>query len=88
MTNTARTTAEVFTARAADLRAEICKAREAVENAAYRFEVLGSDTYIENGKTHFYPKGKAALTRLRKRQENLRRLEARLAATEAAIAAL
>jgi len=64
-------------------RVKIAHAETLVENAAHRFEVLGSDTYIENGKTHFYPKGKAALTRLRKRREALSRLKQSIALDEA-----
>lgn len=67
------------TERIASLKIEIAHAETLVENAIHRFEVLGSDTYVENGRTHFYPKGKAAQTRLRKREEKLARLNRQLA---------
>lgn len=69
-------------ARIEETKKEIAHAETLVENAAFRFEVLGSDTYTENGKTHFYPKGKAARTRLFKRRDELSRLKARLANLE------
>lgn len=69
--------------RIEETKKEIAHAKTLVENAIHRFEVLGSDTYIENGKTHFYPKGKAARTRLHKREAQLSRLNARLAYLEA-----
>ena len=75
-----------ITARIEETKTEIAHAETLVENALHRFEVLGSDTYTENGKTHFYPKGKAALTRLSKRKHELSRLKARLANLEADLA--
>lgn len=60
------------------LEKEIVRKKEQIENACHRFEVLGSDTYIENGKVHMYPKGKAALTRLNNHKIDLARLERRL----------
>ena len=60
------------------LEKQIVRKKEQIENACHRFEVLGSDTYIENGKTHFYPKGKAALTRLNNLRKDLEKLERRV----------
>lgn len=72
--------------RIEETKKEIAHAKTLLENALHRFEVLGSDTYTENGKTHFYPKGKAARTRLAKRKDELSRLNARLSNLEAELA--
>lgn len=66
------------------LEKEIAKAEVAVENAAHRFEMYASDKYVDysSGKAvHncLYPQGKAAKTRLFKREEKLARLRRRIA---------
>lgn len=62
-------------ARAADAAKAFAHAKVLLENAEFRAEVLCTDTYTERGQTHFYPKGKAALTRLAKRERNLKRAQ-------------
>jgi hypothetical protein len=69
------------------LRADLAHAEKLLCNAQHRAEVYTFDFYMERGRVCYYPQGKAALTRLRKRDEAVARLERRLAALLAAEAA-
>lgn len=67
----------------AEAKHEKAHAEVLLGNAQHRAEVYTFDWYVEDGKRHYYPQGKAALTRLRKRETKLRRLSDRLASLEA-----
>ena len=80
MTNTARPESPAVTA----LRADLAHACNLLGNAQHRAEVYTSDSYMERGRVCYYPAGKAALTRLSKRDAAVARLERRLAEAIAA----
>ena len=83
MTNTAATESPAVTA----LRADLAHACDLLNRAEHRAEVYTFDFYMERGRVCYYPAGKAALTRLAKRDAEVARLERRLAEALAAEAA-
>lgn len=79
---------EIRLNKISELEKRIAKAEVAVENAAHRFEMYASDKFVDysSGKAvHncLYPQGKAARTRLFKREEKLARLRRWLAEARA-----
>jgi len=66
------------------LRADLAHACDLQERAQHRAEVYTFDWYMDRGRVCYYPAGKAALTRLAKRDAAVARLERRLAEALAA----
>ena len=66
------------------LRADLAHACDLQERAQHRAQVYTFDFYWERGRACYYPAGKAALTRLAKRNAQVARLKRRLAEALAA----